>query len=222
MTANAAEELIRKVEDFVRAELCNAPGCHDFDHTARVLRNALDIQTMEQRGDRIAIHLAALLHDIARPEEMAADGKVCHASLGADKADAVLLQCGLQDDALRRTVTEAVRRHRYRTAPHPETIEEMIVYDADKLDSIGAVGIGRAFHFAGRIGARLHNTAEEAVNSPAYGIEDSAYREYLVKLRHVPERMLTPTGRRLAEDRARFMHEFFARLNIETYGIALN
>jgi len=91
----------------------------------------------------------------------------------------------------------------------------MIVYDADKLDSIGAVGIGRAFHFAGRIGARLHNTAAEAVGAPAYSVEDSAYREYLVKLRHVPERMLTPSGRRLAVDRARFMDEFFHRLNDE-------
>ena len=97
----------------------------------------------------------------------------------------------------------------------PQNLIEKIVYDADKLDSIGAVGVGRAFHFAGRIGAKLHNTSEAALNSEAYSEEDSAYREYLVKLRSVPERMLTVTGRKLAEDRSAFMHEFFRRMNEE-------
>jgi len=207
--------LTAQVEAIVQAKLTNAPGCHDFDHTRRVVRNALEIQQLEQCGDRDIVRLAALLHDIARPEEMESDGKLCHAALGAEQADAILRQCGLTDDVMRHAIVEAVRRHRYRTAPHPETIEQMIVYDADKLDSIGAVGIGRAFHFAGRIGARLHNTEAEALRAPAYSNEDSAYREYLVKLRHVPERMLTASGRRLAEERARFMHDFFIRLNDE-------
>lgn len=213
-----SREQLQQVESAVRAVLLNAPGCHDFDHTERVVRNALELQQLEQRGERDLIHLAALLHDIARPEEMAAGGKVCHALLGVDKADRIMLDCGIADPEIRRIVTEAVRRHRYRTAPQPETIEQMIVYDADKLDSIGAIGIGRAFQFAGRIGARLHNTAAEAEGGDAYGKEDSAYREYLVKLRHVPGRMLTASGRRLAADRLHFMDEFFLRLNREVYG----
>jgi uncharacterized protein len=97
-------------------------------------------------------------------------------------------------------------------------LEEQIIYDADKLDSIGAVGIGRAFHFAGREGAKLHNSAEAALNSAAYSREDSAYREYLVKLRHIPERMLTVAGRELAIERAAFMDQFFQRLNHEIFG----
>ena len=105
-----------------------------------------------------------------------------------------------------------MRRHRYRGKDQPETLIDKLVYDADKLDSIGAVGIGRAFHFAGRVGARLHNPAEEALAGSEYGREDSAYREYLVKLRHVPERMLTASGRAAAEERSAFMHEFFHRL----------
>jgi len=111
-----------------------------------------------------------------------------------------------------------VRRHRYRGRFAPQTIEEKIIYDADKLDSLGCIGIGRAFHFAGRIGARLHNTEDEAVNSLAYSHEDSAYREYLVKLRHVPEKMLTQSGREMAKERAVRMHDFFDRLNQEVYG----
>jgi uncharacterized protein len=86
------------------------------------------------------------------------------------------------------------------------------------LDSIGAIGIGRSFHFAGRTGARVHNRAEEALASDSYSREDSAYREYLVKLRKIRERMLTDAGRQLAEKRHAFMVAFFEELNEECFG----
>ena len=89
---------------------------------------------------------------------------------------------------------------------------------ADKLDSIGAIGAGRAFHFAGRIGARVHNSEAEARDSDSYSVEDSAYREYLVKLRHIHEAMLTAEGRRMAEGRHLFMVAFFERICLETRG----
>ena len=60
--------------------------------------------------------------------------------------------------------------------------------------------------------ARLHNTEEEALNSKEYSRNDTAYREYLVKLRHVPERQTTRSGRRHAQEREKFMHEFFRRM----------
>ena len=160
----------------------------------------------------LAVSLAAMLHDIARPEEMKSNGKICHAQAGYGKAIRFLRECGCDDEALIQLVANAVKRHRYRGKDQPETLIDKILYDADKLDSIGAVGIGRAFHFAGRIGARLHNPASEAVAGEAYGREDSAYREYLVKLRNVPERMLTASGRNAATERAEFMHEFFRKL----------
>ena len=94
----------------------------------------------------------------------------------------------------------------------PASIEAKIVYDADKLDSMGAIGIGRAFHFAGRIGARVHNRQEEALNNDSYTIEDTAFREYLVKLRHLQKHLLTAEGRRIGEQRSRFMEVFFQRL----------
>ena len=82
----------------------------------------------------------------------------------------------------------------------PETTEAKILFDADKLDSIGAVGIGRAFLFAGEVGARLHNKDRDLSPTKPYTKEDTAYREYMVKLRHSREKMLTKEGRRIAED----------------------
>ena len=210
--------LIEKVKEKLEA----APGCHDWEHTARVWHNARIIAAGESQWspiDLFVVDAAAVLHDVARPEELKASGKICHATNGAKIAKKLLPECGFTDKEQIANIAECVRRHRFRgRVESPESIEQKIIYDADKLDSIGAVGVGRAIHFSGRIGSSLHNTEEEALASDAYGDGDSAYREYLVKLRHIPEKMLTATGRQLAEGRAEYMHEFFDRLNAEVYG----
>ena len=205
------EQLRRRVQ----AKLGGASGCHDFDHTLRVLRNAELLARELPEADRQIVRLAALLHDIARPEELASRGKLCHAQLGAEMVRPLLAECGFSVGTIEQ-VSGAVLTHRYRDGRRPAGIEAEIVYDADKLDSLGAVGIGRAFLFAGREHARLHNTEQEALSSEAYSREDTAYREYLVKLRRLPACMLTGPGRRLAAERAAFMKEFFDRLNAET------
>ena len=201
-------------EGIVKAKLANAPGCHDYAHTLRVLHNAELLLKTELGADSFVVRTAALFHDFARPEELASNGKDDHAQLGAELVRIELEQLDCDPDFVDH-VTSCIRTHRYRGKLVPESLEAKIVYDADKLDSTGAFGIARAFHFAGRIGACLHNTAEEAVNSSAYGKNDSAYREYLVKLRHLPGKMLTGSGRELAKERSAFMDEFFARLNLE-------
>jgi uncharacterized protein len=211
------EEKFKVLTEHVKYHMESAPGCHDYEHVMRVLHNARILLKEEKEADKNIVELAALLHDIARPEEMESKGGLCHAAHGAKMALPILKECGFHDEKLLKTVSECIRKHRYRGGASPETIEEKIVFDADKLDSIGAVGIGRAFHFAGRFGAKLHNKEEDALASKAYSKEDSAYREYLVKLRNVPERMLTESGKKIAEKRAVFMKEFFEQLNSEVY-----
>ena len=209
--ARLREAVRKQIDDLLGRE----EGCHDFDHTLRVLKNARMLAEEEgcSESERLLIDLAALLHDCARPEEFASGGKVCHAELGAEKAGNILRSLGCSDPEVIGPICDAVRCHRFRGKARPATVIAKILHDADKLDSIGAVGIGRAFHYAGKLGARLHNTEAEALNSPEYSREDTAYREYLVKLSRIPERMTTDTGRRLAAERADFMHEFFHRMN---------
>ena len=199
----------------VQEILEEAPSCHDFAHTMRVLANTEKLAAMEKVDEEtfFAARIGALLHDIARPEELASGGKVCHAQTGGAKAEKILRELGCNDEDFLCLISDCVRRHRYRGKEKPVTKVDFLVHDADKLDSIGAVGIARACHFAGRIGAKLHNTEEEALSSEAYSREDTAYREYLVKLRHVPGRMLTDSGRHLAEERTLYMEEFFRRMN---------
>lgn len=215
MTDREFEDKFLEIAAFVKRKLENAGGCHDFDHTQRVLTNALLLADKLPEADRRVVRMASLLHDVARPEEAATKGRKCHAVLGSELAASLLREAGF-DESFADRVAAAVLTHRFRAGRIPTTPEARIVYDADKLDSLGAVGLGRAFLFAGRVQAKLHNKASEAVGSPAYSREDTAYREYLVKLRHIPGGMLTAPGRRLARSRARFMRTFFRRLNEET------
>lgn len=207
------------LEREARSLLRRGPACHDWDHTERVRRNARHICRAEG-ADAAVVEIAALFHDIGRPDELADEGRTCHAERGAELAVGILRRHRIGDESFIARVAACIRTHRYRrrTAETPATLEAKVIFDADKLDSIGAIGIGRSFHFAGRIGARVHNREEEALAGASYSREDSAYREYLVKLRHVHEGMLTAEGRRMAAGRHAFMEEFFARLNLEARG----
>ena len=207
-------EKYRQLDERTRRKLGSGSGGHDFDHTLRVLANARMLARELPEANLQVVETSALLHDIARPEETAAQGSVSHAELGARLAAKWLEELDFPEPFVT-AVAAAVRSHRYRDEVAPASIEAKIVYDADKLDSLGAVGLGRAFLFAGRVGARLHNTEAEALAGAPYGPEDTAYREYLVKLRHLPGAMLTPAGARLARERLKFMEAFFHRLDEE-------
>ena len=213
------QDIVARAEAAARECLADSPACHDWDHTQRVRCNALQLARGEG-ADLLVVEVAALLHDIGRPQELADQGKTDHAQVGAEMATRLLPQLGVDDNAFITHVADCIRTHRFRMRQpelFPKTLEAKVVFDADKLDGIGAIGIARSFHFAGRIGARVHNTAEEALAENSYSQEDSAYREYLVKLRYVKDKMLTETGRRLAIQRHDFMVDFFRQLNEETH-----
>ena len=202
--------------DFMREKLARLSDGHDCDHTLRVVRRALELCGEVPEADPIVVEIAAILHDIARPEETAGRGKPDHAALGARLAEDFLLTQGA-DAAFARRVASCIREHRFRSDRRPSSVEAAILFDADKLDSLGATGIGRAFLFAGRAGARLHNRAAEALAGEAYGREDTAYREYLVKLSKLPGIMQTEPGKRRAAELKKFMDRFFAQLDREIY-----
>ena len=77
--------LLKAVQEQVKEILAHEEGCHDFDHTLRVLKNARLLAEEESCSDqeKAMVELAALLHDCARPEEFESGGKLCHAALGA-------------------------------------------------------------------------------------------------------------------------------------------
>ena len=191
-------------------------GSHDWEHTQRVYRLCCDLGPREG-ADMTVLLIAALWHDIGRRDQDASRGAVCHAEQGAAMAAELLAGLPLSDDQ-KANVQHCVRAHRFRGESPPETIEARVLFDADKLDAIGAVGIARAYQFAGEVGARLHNSDGDLRHTRPYSREDTGYREYWVKLRHIKGRMLTAAGRRMAERRHRFMVRFFDRFLDEVEG----
>lgn len=192
-------------------------GSHGPDHSERVLQTALTI------GQKMAARLpilapAALLHDIGRKEESQSRGEICHAQRGAELAAPLLRDLSYADDDIV-AICHCIRAHRFRGTAKPESLEARILFDADKLDSIGAIGIGRAFLFAGQIGARLHNPEQDPLSTLPYSLEDTAYREFRVKMSKVRLQMLTPVGLQMAEQRHAFLEIFFNQLTREINGI---
>lgn len=210
------QALVDTIQFEAQSRFLGAKGSHDWEHTERVLLLAERIGAAEG-ADLSIVRLAAVLHDIGRSEEDQSNGVLDHAVRGTELASKLLARHHLAPLVIN-AVAHCIATHRFRKGPAPETLEAKVLFDADKLDAIGAVGIGRAFLFAGEVGAKLHNPRPDIEETPAYSSEDTAYREYRVKLRHVRERMLTATGKRLAEERHAFMEEFFRRLDQEVAG----
>jgi uncharacterized protein len=200
----------------VKEEMERSPNSHGWDHIRRVYALCLKLGRKE-KADVNILKLSALLHDIGRKEELESKGKMCHARVGSQKARQILADFGIPQ-AVQKEVLHCIRSHRFRGQQAPRSLEAKILFDADKLDSIGAVGIGRAFLFAGEVGARLHNSHKDLSGTVSYSREDTAYREFQFKLKKIKDRMQTGSGRALAEGRHRFMVRFFNHLDAEVAG----
>lgn len=194
----------------------NAKGSHDWRHTERVFNLCMHIGK-EEHANLEVLKIAAILHDIGREYQDKTNGEVCHAEKGAILARELLEKHNIDEKTIDRVI-HCVECHRFRGDRIPQSKEAKVLYDADKLDSIGAVGIGRAFLFAGEVGAYLHSVDVDVEKTEPYTKEDTAYREFVVKLRKIKDKMLTEEGRRIAEERHAFMEEFFDRLNKEIDG----
>jgi uncharacterized protein len=218
MNAYEIDRFKSLVRNFAMERMASINSSHGFDHVERVELLASRISKTEIHADALIVSLSALLHDIARIDEIKSGGKTCHAALGSEIAYEFLLDSGLPEKTASH-VRDCVLTHRYRDNRTPSSIEAKIIYDSDKLDSIGAVGIGRAFLFSGEIGAKLHDPKIDIITTEAYGKEDTAYREFLVKLRHIKDKMMTAEGSLIAQARNSFMEEFFSRLNLESSGL---
>lgn len=189
---------------------------HDWDHTLRVYRLCERIGAVES-ADMGVLGVAAYLHDIGRCYQDATNGAVCHAEKGAQMARPIVSNLPLSENQ-KQNVIHCVRSHRFRGGHPPETPEAKVLFDADKLDAIGAVGVARAYLFAGEVGARLHNSEVDVEKTKPYSKEDTGFREFTVKLSKIRDRILTKEGRRMAEERHEFMEQFFKRFVQEYEG----
>lgn len=194
-----------------------ADPAHDFDHVLRVTAMAERIARAEG-ADVDVVRAAALLHDIGRADASGRD----HAEIAAEIAHRLL---DTRTPGKAEAVAQAIRQHRFRSGPLPDSLEARCLFDADKLDAIGAIGVARAFAYSGVIGQRLWaeiapDYAERFARGEARPGEHSSNHEFVVKLSRLRDRLTTRTGRTIAEERHSVMVSFYERLAREARGDA--
>jgi len=210
------KNLFGKIKKEVQKYFKDTKGSHDWSHVERVYNFALKIGKKE-KADLEILKLSAILHDIGRKHQDEVNGKIDHSEKGVELARKILEKYNFKEEKIEKII-HCIETNRFRGNKKPESKEAKILFDADKLDAIGATGIGRAFLFAGEIGAILHDKNVDIKKTKEYTKDDSAYREYLVKLRKIKNRMFTKEGKRMARERHKFMVDFFNRLNKEVDG----
>jgi len=175
-------------------------SAHDKEHVYRVLYMALDIAKTEKNVDYDILISACLLHDIGRKEQFE-DPKLCHARVGADKAYRFLMEHGFSEE-FAKCVSECIRTHRFRQEDQPKSIEAKILFDADKIDVTGAVGIARTLVYKGQVGEPLYSVSEDG--SVSDGTKDKApsfFQEYKYKLENIYSKFFTARGSEVAGSR---------------------
>jgi uncharacterized protein len=195
---------------------------HGFDHILRVY--ALAERICQREGaDWEIVRAAVLLHDATPPEisEQAVNRESHHYS-SAEYAAQILQAEGWQPERIEE-VCHCIRAHRFRDDREaPQTLEAKILFDADKLDAIGAIGVARAVAYAARSGNPPYwQVSEQFINTGQRepGELHSSYHEFIFKLRKLRERLFTPTAKTIGEERHRFMQAFYERLEAEVKGL---
>ncbi len=194
---------------------------HDWHHTLRVWATAQRIAAKDQRNYNLEVlELAVYLHDISRQEEDDSNGSVDHAKLGAIRAEEILTSLNYSDTIIQQVI-RCIETHRFRKNKddqQPESVEAEILFDADKLDCIGAVGVARAFLYAGENGYRLFRPLPSNYVGVSRNMDPKVHTaniEYEVKLKHIKNLLFTTEGKTIAEIRHKFMTDFFTRLEDE-------
>ncbi len=199
-------------------------AAHDSDHVLRVMRLAVQIARAEG-ADVDVVRLAALLHDVPLPDAQGAEARDGHHRAAARFARSFLRARGLPQAYIEQ-VAHCIEAHRFRDSSlRPQTLEARVLYDADKLESIGAIGVARAFAYAGRHGSRLwtHSAAQVEADAqqaaPPQGPDYTPVHEYVFKLRRLYDTLHTETARRLGRERHAVLLAFFAALDAEMAGV---
>ena len=215
----------QKIIDRVKNEMTYA--AHDFDHVMRVYNICLSLVENKKTIDYDILIPAVLLHDIARPQEDEdPTDQIDHAVLGAEMAETILIELGY-DSALIGQIKHCIIAHRFRSGCTPQTNEAKLLFDADKLDVIGAVGIARSFMLAGKHGERLfididlneYCEVNIGVNSRVKDVsKHSSNLEFELKLKKIPEKLYTEKAKKIAYERVKYMAEFFKTLRAEIGG----
>ena len=220
------EEKFQKIKEIVEKELsCSA---HNMDHVMRVYSLALRLAE-NQDLDLEVLKSAVLLHDIARvKEDNDPTGNTDHALLGSEMAVPILQKLGFSEEKIKH-IQDCIISHRYKTGNEPKTIEARILFDADKLDVLGAIGVARSFVWVGRNNSNIYRDIDidEYIKDNLGGkingrIQDktkhSPQIEFETKTKFVLDKLHTEKAKEIGKERMKFYRDFLHRLEKEVKG----
>ena len=214
-------KIIQNTIEFVKTELQNAEGGHDWFHIERVFKNTILI-SKDEKVDVFIVSLGALLHDIADPKFYNGDETI------GPKIAAEFLK---KENVDSKTITHVINIIKFisfknslsKTDKKFTSKELEVVQDADRLDAIGAIGIARCFNYGGFKNRTLYNpkilpnlemTKEEYKKSDAPTIN-----HFYEKLLLLKDKMNTKTGKKIAIERHQYMEQFLTQFYNEWDGL---
>lgn len=213
------DEIILKTQKFIEEKFRDESSGHDYWHMYRVWKLAKHIAKKEANVDMFTLELAALLHDIADYKFHDGDEEV------GPRAAREWLESLQVDNSVIEHIENIIRNVSFKGAnveTKLDTIEGKIVHDADKLDAIGAIGIGRTFAYGGKKGRlmydpdvrpEMHDSFEAYKNS-----NGPTLNHFYEKLLLLKDRMFTQTGKEIAQHRHEYMEKFIKEFLAEWEG----
>lgn len=209
-----SESVFDAAKEYIRDLFTGDGSGHDYFHSMRVHDVAVTIQRSEG-GDIDIIRLAVLLHDV--------DDRKLFDTVDYANARGFMASNGIPDN-LQDAVVHVISQISFKGKDSvvPDTLEGKIVQDADRLDAIGAIGIGRAFAYGGSRGRPMHvpgqSFLEDMDADTYYSHENTTINHFYEKLLLLKDMMNTPTARDLAVGRHRFMESFLEEFYAEWEG----
>ncbi|EQB3321567.1 TPA: phosphohydrolase [Klebsiella variicola] len=207
----------QRYEHWILTHHAQDDAAHDLSHFRRVWATATQLAAGEE-VDRLVLLTACYFHDIVslpknHPERS-------RSSMMAAEKTLAILQSSFADFPAERypAVSHAIEAHSFSAAIPPRTLEAKIVQDADRLESLGAIGLARVFAVAGSLNTILFDAEDPFADRRALDDRQYALDHFQCKLLRLPETMQSARGKEMAQHNARFLVEFMAKLSAELQG----
>jgi uncharacterized protein len=201
-----------RIAEMARAAAEGADPAHDATHLERVVANARSLALAEQANLSVVVP-AAWLHDcVVVPKDSPERARA--STMAAERATQLLRAIGYPEDLLA-PIAHAIEAHSFSAGIAPRSLEARVVQDADRLDSLGAVGLARCLMLGATLGRRLYNPVDPFAAHRQLDDQQNTIDHFYVKLLQLAERMQTETGCRLAQERTMLLHAFLEQLRRE-------
>ena len=209
--ADHSEQLELALLDFQSQD----DASHDIHHARRVKFNALAIAEAEACDSHTILIASAYLHDLINLPKNAPNRSQA-SRLSAEAAMPILLQLGY-DEATIESIQHCIEAHSFSANIEPQTLEAKIVQDADRLESLGSLGIARTFYIAGKMDSGLFDGGDPFATQRELDDKAFAVDHFKIKLLGLAQTMKTDAGKQIAQQRIDIMQQFLSSLATELH-----